>query len=68
MDLSNATVYLTTSFKLLKHVKELSVSYLYGIELTADVVLASPQPAEGLLSPLLLAHREKPPGGGRHEQ
>lgn len=52
-------VYFTTVLKLF--------SYLYGIELSLYVVLASPQPAEGLLSFLLLAHREKPPGGGGHE-
>lgn len=42
---------------------DISVSYLYGIELTVYVVLAPPQPSEGLLSLLLLAHGEKPPGG-----
>lgn len=41
--------------------------YLYGKELCVRVIVFSPQPAEGLPSPLLLAEREEPSGGAGHE-
>lgn len=41
--------------------------YLYGKELDVRVVVFPPQPAQGLLSLLLLAQREEPPGGAGHE-